>query len=344
MVAKREMPLRYMQDRRRFLKGLSAAGAASLIPRKGHAEDAPLETGSIRFGYAPNVVCAAPVYMAKSLLQADGFDDFRSVDAASYSQSHQMMQSDQLDFSWDFASACIYSIDSGLPVKILSGLHVGCFELFANETIRSVVDLKGKRVSAGPQVGAEERLFVSAMAAYVGLDPVNDIDWVAPQSETPMQLFLDGRVDAFLSFPPEAQEVRARGVGHVVVNGTLDQPWSQYYCCMINCRAGYAEKHPVATKRVLRAILKATDMCVSNPALVARTLVESGDAANYDYTLQSLSEIPYVRWRDYDPEDSVRFFSLRLHEAGIIKSSPQEIIANGTDWRFLNELRQELKV
>ena len=46
---------------------------------------------------------------------------------------------------------------------------------------------------------------------------------------------------------------------------------------------------------------------------------------------------------DFDPEDTIRFFSLRLHEAGLIKSTPQQIIADGTDWRFLSELKRELK-
>jgi len=48
-------------------------------------------------------------------------------------------------------------------------------------------------------------------------------------------------------------------------------------------------------------------------------------------------------WREYDPEDTVRFYALRLRELGMIKSSPQKIIADGTDWRFLNELKRELK-
>jgi NitT/TauT family transport system substrate-binding protein len=39
----------------------------------------------------------------------------------------------------------------------------------------------------------------------------------------------------------------------------------------------------------------------------------------------------------------VRFYALRLHEAGMIKAIPQKLIAQGTDWRFLNELRKELK-
>jgi NitT/TauT family transport system substrate-binding protein len=31
----------------------------------------------------------------------------------------------------------------------------------------------------------------------------------------------------------------------------------------------------------------------------------------------------------------MRFYALRLHEVGIIKSSPNTIIAEGIDWRFV---------
>jgi hypothetical protein len=63
----------------------------------------------------------------------------------------------------------------------------------------------------------------------------------------------------------------------------------------------------------------------------------------YDYTLQMLRELPYTRWRDLDPEHTIRFYAVRLHEAGMLKTSPQKLIAQGTDWRFLNELKKELK-
>jgi NitT/TauT family transport system substrate-binding protein len=94
---------------------------------------------------------------------------------------------------------------------------------------------------------------------------------------------------------------------------------------------------------VLRAILKAIDVCASEPERVARTVVDRGFMSPYDYTLQALKELPYNVWRDYDPEDTVRFYALRLSEAGFIKSSPQKIIAEHTDWRFLDELKRELK-
>ena len=105
----------------------------------------------------------------------------------------------------------------------------------------------------------------------------------------------------------------------------------------------FIHKNPVATKRVLRAILKGADLCVTDPARVARSIVDGGFTPRYDYALQTLTEVPYDRWRDYDPEDTMRFYALRLREVGLIKSSPQKIIAENTDWRFFNELKRELK-
>ncbi len=56
-----------------------------------------------------------------------------------------------------------------------------------------------------------------------------------------------------------------------------------------------------------------------------------------------MKELPYGKWREYDPEDATRFYALRLHEAGMIKAGPQKILAQATDWRFLRELKKELK-
>jgi NitT/TauT family transport system substrate-binding protein len=82
---------------------------------------------------------------------------------------------------------------------------------------------------------------------------------------------------------------------------------------------------------------------VSDPVAAARRMVDRGFTTEYDYALQTLKEVPYNKWREYDPEDTIRFWALRLREAGMIKSAPNRIIADGTDWRFLNELKRELK-
>jgi len=91
-------------------------------------------------------------------------------------------------------------------------------------------------------------------------------------------------------------------------------------------------------------MLKADDLCVSDPARAAQRLVDGGFTTRYDYALQTLTEVPYDKWREYDPEDTIRFYALRLHEARMVKSSPQKIIAEGADFRLFNELKRELKV
>ena len=72
-------------------------------------------------------------------------------------------------------------------------------------------------------------------------------------------------------------------------------------------------------------------------------MVDKGYAKRYDTTFETITALSYVKWREDDPEDTVRFYALRLHEAGMIKSTPQKIIAQGTDWRFQNELKRELR-
>jgi NitT/TauT family transport system substrate-binding protein len=330
-----------IQTRRHFLTSLSSAGVAGLVgvPRA-RAAEAPLETTTVRVAKT-NAICMAAQYVADELLRAEGFTDIRYIDLVTPSPSRPLARG-EVDFASEFAAPVITVIDAGLPLMVLAGVHVGCFVLFGNEAIRSITDLTGKNVGI-PSFGSPPHVFVAAMAAYVGLDPKKDIHWIITGSAKSLELFQNGDIDAFLGFPPDNQDFRGRHIGHVVVNSAQDRPWSDYFCCMLNGNPEYVRKYPVATKRVVRAILKAADLCATDPTGVARRLVDGGFTPRYDYALQTISELPYDKWREYDAEDTIRFYALRLREAGMIKSTPQKIIADGTDWRFLNELKRELK-
>jgi NitT/TauT family transport system substrate-binding protein len=247
----------------------------------------------------------------------------------------------EFDFITDFATICVNAIDQGMAITILAGVHSGCFELFAGEHIHGVADLRGKAIGVAA-LNSPQHMFLAPIVAHVGIDPSKDINWVVSPSVKPMQLFIDGKLDGFLGLPPEPQELHARRVGHVIVDSTVDRPWSQYFCCMLAGHSEFVRKYPNATKRVTRAILKAADLCATEPARAARLLVDGGFTQRYDYALQTLSGLPYDKGRDYDAEDTIRFYALRLRETGFIKSSPQKIIADGTDWRFLNKLKREL--
>jgi NitT/TauT family transport system substrate-binding protein len=254
----------------------------------------------------------------------------------------QALASGDTDLDTTFASTLITRIAAGDPILVLTGGHVGCLELFGTDQVRAIRDLKGKTVDVF-ELGGVFHLFLASMVAYVGLDPRKDVNWVTHPIAEAIQLLAEGKIDALLTSPPYPQELRAKQIGHVVVNTNVDRPWSQYFCCLVAGNREFVRKHPVATKRALRAMLKAADVCALEPDRAARSLVDRGFTARYDYALQTMQDVPYGRWRDYDPEDTLRFYALRLQEAGMIKATPQKIIAQGTDWRFLNALKKELK-
>jgi NitT/TauT family transport system substrate-binding protein len=241
-----------------------------------------------------------------------------------------------------FLGPFLLRLDEGAPLVILSGGHVGCLELFAHEPIRSVRDLKGRSVEV-VALGGTRHIFLATIMAYIGLDPRKDVTIVTHPPREAMRLFEEKQVDAYVAAPPIAQELRAKHIGHVVVNSSVDRPWSQYFCCVVAGHREFVQQHPVATKRALRAILKGANICALEPERAAQSLVNQGLAQHYDYALQTMKDIPYGRWREYDPEDTVRFYALRLQEVGMLKSTPQQLIAQGTNWHFLNVLKQELK-
>ena len=280
--------------------------------------------------------------MAEELLRAEGFSDVQYLPKNSTQGMSEALASGEANISGHFAAPVILRLEAGDPIVVLGGEHVGCFELFGHKHVRTIRDLKGKRVAI-PGLDPSPHAFIASMAAYVGLDPRKDITWLRSPAGKSIRLFTDGQADAYLGFPPDPQELRARKIGRVIVNSAVDRPWSQYFCSMLVGNREFVRKHPAATKRAMRAILKATAICALEPERTARAVVAKGLAKSYDYTVQAIKDLPYGRWREFDPEDTVRFYALRLREAGMIKSTPQKILAEATDWRFFNELKKELK-
>ena len=150
-----------MQNRRRFLQtgiSIAAAGFAGVAAlagvRRTLAEEAPPETTSLRLGQW-SATCPAPLYIVDDLLRAEGFAEVRYMpNPGTLSES---VARGEADFGQDFCAPTIVPIDAGAPMVMLAGVHPGCYELFARESIRTVAELKGGKVGV-PVVG-ERRLF-----------------------------------------------------------------------------------------------------------------------------------------------------------------------------------------
>ena len=187
-----------MQDRRDFLKtgfSIAAAGLAGAVAMTGArtslATEAPPETTSLRFEKWP-VTCLAPIYIVDDLLREEGFSDIRYMPGA-------WVGGGDADFGSDYSGPAIIPIEGGKPIVMLAGIDPGCFELFARETIGSVLDLRGRKVGVSFIGSGEHYVLISIIAANVGLDPAKEINWVAREPREQMELFANGEIDAFLA-------------------------------------------------------------------------------------------------------------------------------------------------
>jgi NitT/TauT family transport system substrate-binding protein len=344
-------------SRRTLLRGAAGIGLAAatgtLLPACGSgdkgerraagaaAKDPPPETTTIRLANLYPISCVGAQALAEPFLREEGFTDIQypKLPAGPHAAS---LAAGEIDFTMAYSAMMSIRVDAGDPIVMLGGIHVGCWQVFGSGEMRSIRDFKGKTVAiSGPT--APDGVFMAMTLANVGIDLRQDVRLVTSKPAEAAQLLSSGQVDGVVAFPPGSQALRAKGIGHVVLDSMTDRPWSDYFCCIANVNRNWMEQHPVATKRALRALFKGADVTGKEPERAARAMVDGGFTDSYDLAVENLKEVPYNVWREFAPEDTVRFQALRLKEAGLIKGTPEQIIKDGTDFRYLSELKRELK-
>jgi NitT/TauT family transport system substrate-binding protein len=313
-------------------------GSATSTP--GIVVDPPPETTTIRL---PNALPPrmAPFFVAGQFLAAEGFTDVQYIpDHAPY---HEQITSGEIDIGMPFPEGLTVAADAGDPLVALAGVPNSLFVIFGNDQVQSLRDIKGKRIATYGDQGIY--ILYAALLAYVGIDVDTEVEFVEVNFLDVVGKAQEGAFDVWTAIPPSSTIFRAQNIGHVIVDGKVDPPWSQYFGAMVTGNGDFIEKNPAATKRALRAIMKATDVCATEPERAARYLVDKGYwTVSYDLALYAIKEVSYATWREFNPADTMRFYALRLNEAGLVKSNPDELIARATDFHFLNEIKRELGV
>ena len=332
----------FFASRREFLTRTSSIAAAGLLGLHGSdvGAEPPPEIKKIRLFHVP-AICHAPQYLAEEMLRMEGID----VEYVPFGTRYipDALAASKADMTMWNAMELLPALDANKPIVVVAGVHSGCFEVFGNERVQTIRDIRGKTVSI-TYLGGGDHILLSSMLAYVGINP-KEVNWI-PGTHSLLDAkdaFINGKSDAFVGFAQQPTELRALKFGHVIVDTTTDRPWSQYFCCMLAANRDFAQRYPITTKRAVRAVLKAADICNDQPLKVARFLADKLYEPRFQIGSDVMQRLPYNRWREANPEDTLRFHALRLHEVGMIKSSPEKLIAQGTDWRFLNELKKELK-
>lgn len=333
------MPLR----RRVFLGSAAAAIAAACAPKTSAAETptpslGPPETTTIRVhGPAP---CDPWTWLADDFLKAEGFTDVKLIADGTLGAT---------DIGGGYANNYVASVDASEPYVALGGTHVGCMELWALPGINTVRDLRGKRVVATkPDVLNDliYGLWVSLLTTF-GVDP-SEVAFTFTNDPTKSQIdyFTDGKSDAVFAAGLAGPSLRAnpKNPGKLIFDTTVDKPWSQHFCCLLVANRDWAKANPNAAKRATRAVLRAIDYTAQDRQRAVAAAVEKklGVARNPTILFETIKDLPYD-WRAYDPTETLRFYALRLADGKLLKKTPTQIIADGTDFAFFRQMQKELK-
>lgn len=203
-------------SRRAFMTGLTLVGSAGWLGVRPEpvGADPPPETTTLKLVQFP-IACFAPYYLAEELLRGEGFTDVRYAKLAPSQTNLKALSSGDVHLTVTDIHTALLHLDAEASIVLLAGVHGGCYELFGTNGVRAVRELKGRIVSVA---NPGRQAFVASMAAWIGLNPSKDIDFLMQPASSGMELFAQGVVDAFMGSPPDPQELRTRKIGSVVVD------------------------------------------------------------------------------------------------------------------------------
>ncbi len=261
--------------RREFLtrtSALGAAGLAALYHRSAVAEPPP-ETTKIRFVHGP-FICVAPQYLAEEFLPLEGFTDWSYVPLGTRTGPRRACGGAGRH------RACGIRPNS-CPIWTLasrSWSSPACMAVATNssagERVRAVRDLKGK-TAAIHYFGSGDHVLLSTMLSYVGIDPRQEVNWITGRDlRNAMDLFAEGKADAFVGYAQEPAELRLKKVGQVIrrhrrtiaPGPSTSAAWSSRTGTLRRATRSRPNVHCARSSRP-------ADICATDPERVARFLV-----------------------------------------------------------------------
>jgi NitT/TauT family transport system substrate-binding protein len=278
------------------LAALSAASLGLLIAGCGGSnDDSPDGLTKVKVCYI-GLTCEPSIYVAyeKGFFKEEGL----AVDLykADWDSMRDKLAMGHYDATHHLIMYLMNPVAQGLDVRLTAGIHTGCLRLQAGAKtdIRNVEDLKGKTIGIS-HLGAPPFLFASRVLAARGLNPSEDVKWVAMPNEA-MGLALDqGRVDAVANAEPIGTILLNAGQARKLVDQAEDEPYRSEYCCAVAVNGTWAKKNPEAAAKVTRALLKGARWVHENKMAAAKLAVEKKYlAAKEELNAQAIAKLSYM--------------------------------------------------
>ncbi len=321
-----------------FLAAWTSARTSQLAPSP--TPLAPPETSTMRITCAP---CDAPIMAAERYLRDEGFTTIEITDASTAS----VFASGRAEMGIMFPPSIANFLQEGPPrVVVLGGLHPGCAEIWAQQSIGSVKDLRGRTIVVRSKALSDLAYsYTAVVLKNAGVDP-KDVNFVVQADADLVKLYTEGKNDAVFVATTGAAALKANPAnkGHIIHSQVMDEPWSKLDCCMLVTTLGWYRANPIAAKRAVRAIFRSADALSADRADAVKLATDKGlfGGANNFANVRTAANMVPVNWRELDAEKSLRFYGALLAGVGLMKISVDEF-AKALDLRILGELRTELK-
>ena len=245
-----------------------------------------------------NSLCEAPTQMGveKGFFEAEGLKfEMVKADAAHMAEA---IGSGQVDAGFGLLGKYLQPIDNGLDIKVTAGIHTGCTKLLVpqNSDIKSVADLKGKKVGTGG-LGAAGTIITRRSLYHAGLNASldnSDVEFVVYSESDLAQALQKGAIDAIVLGDPKASIAERDYNLKTIIDTAKDDEYKNEYCCISFVTGDVAKNHPEVAEKFTRAIMKASQWVENNKEETAKIQVEKNwVAGNAQFNAQVLSTYNY---------------------------------------------------
>jgi NitT/TauT family transport system substrate-binding protein len=299
-----------VRPRRRLFLGAAAALATLGAPTLLRAQAGP----RIRIGYWP-VAAGLPFYAAveKGYFKEAGLD----VEAIKFAGAQQVMEAmlaGRCDGSangtgagnlgvGEIASPGLFKIIATNPSNARYVLDE--FLVPKDSPVKTIADLKGKRVASGP--GIQNRVLAMTVLERAGAGGT-------PVTELPIgqhvAALAAGQIDAVYTLEPTGTVGRLNGTTRVLESGViaryiLGDPLAPWHGGAATLTTDFIKAHPVETRKYIAAYARGIDLVRKDPA-EARKYLKGYTAIDGPLT----SEVPlasYMLYNEFKPADLAAF-------------------------------------
>ena len=307
------------------------------------SKDATASYGKIDIPGKDGSLCGAPIYIAyeKGFFAEEGFD-VNLISADTETRKIGLNNGTIPIVNGDFQF--FPSIEEGVKVKVVDGLHNGCIKFVVNpdSDINTVEDLKGKKIGVD-EIGGTPHQVASVWLEQAGISALQqdgEVEFL-PFSDGNLELeaLYSGDIDVAAIWDPLGSVAEKEGKARVIFDLSTDPAFANKYCCFLYASEKLVNEKPDEIAALLRAYRKAQDWISNNPEEAVDIIISGKYAQIEDKELavQLVKSYEYPSFEDrannkQNVESDVEYFVKALYDIGYLKSEPvqfaKDIFAN----------------